>query len=97
MDQKGICAPLLSHFPLWLIAAINIKLNRALMKKETSIQTKESPSNKKPLDQRENPMARDSRGSAKRDEIRAQTPMVSAPRQSQKPMERSNQKRAHKR
>jgi len=67
------------------------------MKKESRTQqNKESASNKQPLDPRENPMARDARGSAGREEIRAKTSMVSAPRQSQRPVERSNQKRAHK-
>jgi len=67
------------------------------MKKESRTQqNKESASNKQPTDPRENPMAHDSRGSAGREEIRAKTPMVSAPRQSQRPVERSNQKRAHK-
>jgi len=66
------------------------------MKKPTqSASVKLTPGNKKPLDPREYPLARDSRGSAGRDEIRAKTAVVSAPRQSARPMERSNQKRAH--
>lgn len=36
------------------------------------------PPSKHPLDPREYPLARDSRGSARRPEIRAQTPRVSA-------------------
>ena len=67
------------------------------MKKESRTQqNKESASNKQPVDPREYPMARDARGSASREEIRAKTRVVSAPRQSQRPVERSNQKRAHK-
>jgi len=58
-------------------------------------QNKESLSNKQPLDPRANPLARDSRGAAAREEIRAKTTMRSAPRQSQRPVERSGQKRAH--
>ena len=46
-------------------------------------------SNKHPLDPRENPRARDARGSADREEIRAQTPRVPAPRESNRPAERS--------
>lgn len=49
----------------------------------------------RPLDPREYPQARDARGSAGRGEIRTKSPMVSAPRQSRRPMERSNQKRTH--
>jgi len=68
------------------------------MKKEMrSTQAKKSTNNKKPSDPREYPLARDSRGSASRAEIRAKTPMVSSPRQSNRPTERSGQKRAHKR
>lgn len=68
------------------------------MKKESRTQqTKESTSNKQPTDPREYPLARDARGSATREEIRAATPMVSAPRQSRRPVERSQQKRAHSR
>lgn len=53
------------------------------------------PNEKQPLHANENPLARDARGSARRDEIRALTQMVSAPRESNRSMERSNQKRAH--
>ena len=68
------------------------------MKKESRTQqNKESASNKQPLDPREYPFARDSRGSAGRAEIRTKTPMVSAPRQSNRPAERSGQVRAQKR
>ena len=59
-------------------------------------QDKESASNKQPVDPRANLLARDSRGTASREEIRAKTAMVSAPRQSNRPAERSGQKRAHK-
>ena len=59
-------------------------------------QDKESASNKQPVDPRANPLARDARGAASREEIRAKTTMVSAPRQSNRPVERSGQKRAHK-
>ena len=58
-------------------------------------QNKESASNKQPVDPRANPLARDSRGAASREEIRAKTPMVSAPRESSRPVERSGQKRTH--
>ena len=42
---------------------------------------KNPASKKRPLDPREHPQARDARGSAGREEIRAQGPVVSAPRQ----------------
>ena len=68
------------------------------MKKESRTQQdKESASNKQPVDPRANPLARSAKGSATREEIRAKTPMVSAPRQPRRPMERSGQKRAHSR
>ena len=60
-------------------------------------QNKESASNKQPVDPRADTLARDSRGVASREEIRAKTTMVSAPRQSNRPVERSGQKRAHSR
>ena len=63
------------------------------MKKE--IHGQKPASKKQPSDPREYPLARDSRGSARREEIRSKTPMVSAPRQSRRPVERSTQKRAH--
>jgi hypothetical protein len=70
----------------------------ATMKKESRTQqNKESASNKRPLDRREYPLARDSRGSAGREEIRAKTQMVSAPRQSRRPTERSQQQRTQSR
>jgi hypothetical protein len=50
---------------------------------------KNSPNKKHPLDPREFPQARDSRGSAGRTEIRAQNPRVTAPRQSDRPVVRS--------
>ena len=56
-------------------------------------QDKESASNKQPVDPRAHPLARSPKGSATREEIRAKTPMVSAPRQSNRPVERSGQKR----
>ena len=66
------------------------------MKKETqSQQPKTAPTKKRPSDPREYPLARDARGSAAREEIRSQTRMVSAPRESNRPMERSSQKRSH--
>jgi hypothetical protein len=68
------------------------------MKKESRTQqNKESASNKQPSDPREYPLARDSRASAGREEIRAKAPVLCAPRQSRRPIERSYQKRAHKR
>ena len=68
------------------------------MKKESRTQPgKASASNKQPADPRANPLARSPKGSATREEIRAKTPMVSAPRQSNRPVERSGQKRAHSR
>ncbi len=60
------------------------------MKKPTPSQpSKVSANTKQPLDPREYPKARDSRGKAGREEIRAQTPRVPAPRQSQRPPEKS--------
>ena len=68
------------------------------MKKESRTQQhKESASNKQPADPRANPLARSTKGSATREEIRAKTPVVSAPRQSNRPAERSGQKRTHTR
>ncbi len=68
------------------------------MKKESRTQqNKESASNKQPVDPRANPKARSTKGSATRDEIRTKTPVVSAPRQSNRPAERSGQKRTHTR
>jgi len=65
------------------------------MQKQThGQQSIQSPNRKKPLDPREFPKARDERGSAGREEIRTKTPMVSAPRQSDRPVERTGQKRA---
>jgi len=65
------------------------------MKKDSRTQqNKESLSNKQPVDPRADPFARDSRGVASRAEIRTQTPVVSAPRQSNLPTERSNRRRA---
>ncbi|MBI5774707.1 MAG: hypothetical protein HZA89_13305 [Verrucomicrobia bacterium] len=49
---------------------------------------------KKPLDRRENPLARDARGTASRAEIRRETPRVAAPRQSNRPAERRGQPRS---
>lgn len=60
-------------------------------------QNKESASNKQPLDPRVNPMARTTKGSATREEIRTKAPVVSAPRQSRRPAERSGQKRTNTR
>src|SRR5688572_12956892 len=71
---------------------------KTFMKNETqSPPLRKSASKKRPLDPREFPLSRDARGSAGREEIRSKTPMVSAPRQSRRPVERSNQKRAHTR
>lgn len=68
------------------------------MKKESRTQqNQESASNKQPVDPRANPLARPAKGSATREEIRAQAVVVSAPRQSRRPAERSGQKRAHTR
>jgi hypothetical protein len=58
-------------------------------------QNKESASNKQPVDPRAYPLARDTRGSADRAEIRAQNPRVAAPRQSNRPVERSSQNQTH--
>ncbi|MFM7215944.1 MAG: hypothetical protein ACKO3H_13810, partial [Verrucomicrobiota bacterium] len=52
---------------------------------------------KHPLDPRENPAARDSRGTATRTEIRREAPRVTGPRLSLRPAERSGQDRSHKR
>ncbi|MHB9009745.1 MAG: hypothetical protein ACYDC1_22755 [Limisphaerales bacterium] len=68
------------------------------MKKESRTQqNKESASNKQPVDPRADPLARTPKGSATREEIRAQAPVVAAPRQSRRPVERSGQPRAHAR
>jgi len=65
------------------------------MKKESrQQQVKESASNKQPLDPREYPLARDSRGSARREEIRAKSARVVAPRQPQQVVRR-NQNQTH--
>jgi hypothetical protein len=70
--------------------------NRLMKKESTTVRGPKKSQNKKvPLDPREYPLARDARGSARREEIRSKTPVVSAPRQSRRPMERSNQKRTH--
>ena len=69
----------------------------AMKKESRSQQAKKAAGAKKPSSAREYPGARDSRGSPGREEIRSKTPMVSAPRQSQRPVERSSQKRAHTR
>jgi len=64
--------------------------------KSNAVALKSKPvarSNKHPLAEREHPLARDARGAARREEIRAKTPMVSAPRQSLRRSERSNQQR----
>ncbi|GDY22353.1 hypothetical protein LBMAG56_37000 [Verrucomicrobiota bacterium] len=49
---------------------------------------------KRPLDPRENPAARDSRGTATRAEIRRESPQVTAPRASGRRPERSGQPRS---
>jgi hypothetical protein len=51
---------------------------------------------KRPADPRENPAARDVRGTANRTEIRREAPRVTAPRASQRPTERSGQPRSRK-
>jgi hypothetical protein len=63
------------------------------MKRETKKDPGQKPTQngKRPLDPREYPLARDARGSAGRKEIRAKTQMVAAPRQSNRPVERTNQ------
>ena len=59
------------------------------MKKPTPKQpVKTIVSTKQPMNPREDPRARDARGSAGREEIRAQTPRVPAPRQSNRPSEK---------
>jgi len=52
-------------------------------------------SKKHPLDPREYPLARDVRGAAGREEIRSNVPMIAAPRQSNRPVVRSNQNQTH--
>ena len=49
---------------------------------------------KHPLDPRENPAARDSRGTATRTEIRRESPRVTAPRESGRTPERHSQPRS---
>jgi hypothetical protein len=63
------------------------------MEKRTQDPAREAMSKKRPLDPREFPLARDARGSARREEIRSKSPVVSAPRQTRRPMERSRPKR----
>lgn len=62
---------------------------------KTDRDQKNSPSEKHPLDPREYPLARDSRGAAGRAEIRAQNPRVAAPRQSNRPVVRSSRNQTH--
>jgi hypothetical protein len=63
------------------------------MKKASQNQrTKKPTSTKKPSDPRAYPLAKDSRGSAARDEIRAKAPKISAPRQSNRPTQKGNTK-----
>jgi hypothetical protein len=54
-----------------------------------------SQSKKHPLEPREYPLARDARGSAVREEIRSKTRMVTAPRQSNRPMQQGNRNQTH--
>ena len=55
-----------------------------------------SAGNIQPLDPHAHPLARDSQGLGSREEIRETVRMVSPPRQSLRPTERSGQKRSHK-
>jgi len=64
-------------------------------KTKTDRDPKKSPSKEHPLDPREYPEARDSRGAAGRTEIRAQNPRVAAPRQSNRPVVHSSRNRTH--
>lgn len=59
--------------------------------------TRKARSTKRPLDAREYPAARDSRGKASRTEIRREGTRVAAPRASNRTAERGNQTRSHKR
>lgn len=61
-----------------------------------AVRSARSKSAKKPADPRENPAARDVRGTASRTEIRRESPRVTAPRASQRPAERSGQPRSRK-
>jgi len=58
--------------------------------------TKQASGTKRPSDPRENPAARDSRGTASRAEIRKENPRVPAPRASNRPVERRGQPRSRK-
>jgi hypothetical protein len=68
---------------------------------KTRVVTARSPrkaqSTKRPLDAREYPAARDSRGKASRAEIRREGTRIAAPRASNRTAERGNQSRSHKR
>jgi len=64
--------------------------------KNSKTKTAPGAGTKKPLDRRENPGARDERGAATRAEIRSGASMMSAPRQTQRRVERSNQPRSAK-
>ena len=69
-----------------------------LMKTESRTQQdKESLSNKQPTKPRKYPLVPSSRRVARREEFQSQDPAVSSLRQTRRPTERSNQKRAHTR
>ena len=57
---------------------------------ELSLMTTPSNKNddKKPLNRREDPLARDTRGKATREEVRKVTPLINAPRQPEGPSKR---------
>lgn len=67
------------------------------MKKQSGIQQDQESDSNQQLDPLAHPMARTTKGSATREEIRSQTVVLSAPRQSNRPMERSRQPRTRKR
>lgn len=68
-----------------------------MKEKSRTQQDKELASNKHPVHRRAIPRAQISKGSATPDEIRAQVPVLSAPRQSRRTANRSRQKRAQRR
>lgn len=76
-----------------MLLGVKSEATSSTMKKETSIKptpvTPVTPSTKKPSDPREYPLARDSRGSAAREEIRTQTARPAAPRASRRPVQKS--------
>ncbi len=66
----------------------------AALPSKARLSTRDAVGSKHPSNPRENPAARDSRGTATRAEIRRETPRVAAPRQSARRAERHSQPRS---